>query len=479
MSDFRPVRYEPSARQWLERLRRKEISSVELTEHVLERLEDARDLNAVVSSDADAALAQAAHADARRATGAHGALLGLPVTVKDSLEAEGLPSLSGSLARVGHVVRRDATVVRRMREAGAVVVAKTNVPEYTWSYETDNVVSGRTVHPLDPKRTPGGSSGGEAALLGADASIVGVGTDGGGSIRVPSHYCGTVGLRPTAGLVPETGCWPSTRDTGMIDMSTIGPMARYVEDAELLLPVLAGPDGFDPFVGPAALLDPGRAAPGLRVGFYISDGVATADVATVEAVVSAARTLEDAGCLVEEVVPPDVSQATTIFFGMMAADGGARARADLAGANGRHIGQMQSLLDELARQELGVAGYFALFRRWMALRAAVRSFVAAYDVVLAPVTVGAAPFHGCTPGNEAPLESYDVFNFTHTYSVAGLPVAVVPVAADAGLPLGVQIVANPFHDRVALSAASLFEAARQGGSVLTGVPEAPDHPLHS
>ncbi len=469
MSDLRCSRLEPSACEWLERLGRRDISSVELTQHVLDRLDGAKHLNAVVSSDADSALAHAARADVGRTSRADGILLGLPVTVKDSLEAVGLPSLSGSLARVGHLVHRDATVVRRLREAGAVVVAKTNVPEYTWSYETDNVVSGRTVHPLDSTRTPGGSSGGEAALLGADASIVGIGTDGGGSIRVPSHYCGTVGLRPTAGLVPETGCWPSTRDTGMLDMSAVGPMTRYVEDAALLLPVISGPDGIDPFVGPAPLLDPGVAATSLHVGFYTRDGVATPDAVTVEAVASAARALETAGCLVEEVAPPDVSQASAIFFGMMAADGGARARQDLAHANGRHVGQLKSLLDALEGQRLDAEGYFALFRRWAQLRATIRSFVAAYDVVLAPVAVGAAPPHGCTPGTNAPLETYDVFNFTHTFSVAGLPVAVVPVAEAAGLPLGVQVVANPFHDRVALSAAALLETARQG-SVLTGAP---------
>lgn len=478
MSDFRPRRHEPSACQWLERLRRRDVSSVELTEHVLERLEGARSLNAVVSSDADRALAQAEQADAQRSTGASGPLLGLPITVKDSLEVEGLPSFSGSLARLEHVVQRDAAVVRRLCDAGAIVVAKTNVPEYTWSYETDNVISGRTVHPLDPKRTPGGSSGGEAALLGADASIVGIGTDGGGSIRVPSHYCGTVGLRPTAGLVPETGCWPSTRDTGMIDMSSIGPMARYVEDAELLLPLLAGPDGVDPFVSPAPLVDSRAPATTFRVGFYTSDSVATPDTATREAIASAARTLEAAGCEVAEVTPPDVARATTIFFGMMAADGGARARDDLAGANGRHVVQMQSLLDALAGQRLDAAGFFSLFRRWSELRAAVRSFVSAYDVILAPVTVGAAPLHGCSPGTDVPLESYEVFNFTHTYSIAGLPVAVVPIAADAGLPLGVQIVANPFHDRVALSAASLLEAAHPRGSAPVHS-DVPGHDLHS
>ena len=462
MPEVRVPRHEPSACEWLARLGRRELSSVELTRLVLERIDGVTQLNAVVTCDPDAALEQASRADARRAVADGGGLLGLPVTVKDSLEARGLPSLSGSLARVGHVPRRDATVVRRLREAGAVIVAKTNVPEYTWSYETDNVVTGRTLHPLDPARTPGGSSGGEAALLGADASIVGVGTDGGGSIRVPSHYCGTVGLRPTAGLVPETGCWPPTRDTGMIDMSTVGPMARYVEDLELLLPVLAGPDGIDPFVDPTPLVDARVATTPLRVGYYLRDGLANPGSATCDALVAAARALEASGCRVEEAEPPDVSSATSIFFGMMAADGGARARDDLAAAKGSHTDQMRELLAALENEHLDTPGYFALFRRWAALRALVRGFLASYDVVLAPVTVGPAPLHGCTPGTDVPLESYDVFNLTHTYSVAGLPVAVVPVGIDEALPIGIQIVANPFHDRVALAVAAMLEGRRGG-----------------
>ncbi len=460
MPDVQVPRHEPSACEWLDRLGRRELSSVELTRSVLERIEAVAQLNAVVTCDPDAALEQAGRADARRAAGGGGELLGLPVTVKDSLEVEGLPSLSGSLARVGHVPRQDATVVRLLREAGAVIVAKTNVPEYTWSYETDNVVTGRTLHPLDPARTPGGSSGGEAALLGADASIVGIGTDGGGSIRVPSHYCGTVGLRPTAGLVPETGCWPPTRDTGMVDMSTIGPMARYVEDLELILPILAGPDGIDPFVGPAPLVAPNVATSALRVGYYLRDAVASPGSATCDAVVAAARALEAEGCRVEETVPPDVSSATSIFFGMMAADGGTRAREDLAAASGSHTDQLRELLDALEKERLDAAGYFALFRRWAALRAVVRGFLASYDVVLAPVAIGPAPLHGCTPGTDVPLESYDVFNLTHTYSVAGLPVAVVPIGAENGLPIGVQVVANPFHDRVALAVATILEGRR-------------------
>ena len=173
-------------------------------------------------------LAAADEADRERAAGAGATLLGLPVTIKDTLDVEGWPTTAGVVAARDRIAASDSSVARRLREAGAIVVAKTNVPECSSDAETDNALFGRTDNPHDHARTPGGSSGGEAALMGADASLVGIGVDGGCSIRLPSHYCGGVGIRPTAGRVPETGLWPSTRATGMFDLSCIGPMGRYV-----------------------------------------------------------------------------------------------------------------------------------------------------------------------------------------------------------------------------------------------------------
>jgi Asp-tRNA(Asn)/Glu-tRNA(Gln) amidotransferase A subunit family amidase len=454
---------EPSAREWLRRLEARTLSARELAEHVLARLDAVVSLNAVVARDDDATLAAAAAADDARARGSTQPLLGLPVTVKDSLDAVGLPTTCGSHARDGFLPERDATVVARLRAAGAIPVAKTNVPEYTWSYETENALHGRTTHPLDPDRTPGGSSGGEAAVLGADASLVGLGTDGGGSIRVPSHYCGIAGLRPTAGRVPETGCWPSTRDTGYVDMSTIGPMARYVEDLELLLPVIAGPDGVDPFVHGVALRD-GSAVEveRLRVAWYTQDGTWPIGPAAAAAVSAAAGALAELGCRVEEASPPDLSSATELFFSLMAADGGARARADLAPAGGNHAPQLRRLLEDLRPLAVDASGFLELVGRLFAFRAQVRAFVARYDVVLAPPAPGPAPLHGCTPGTDEPLESYDAFNCSHVYSAAGLPVAVVRVAEDAGLPLGVQVVAQAFREDVALAVAGALETSLGG-----------------
>lgn len=441
----------PSGSRLLRLLEARELSAREAVEQVLSRLDEVEALNAVVARDDDAALRAADAADDVRRRGESRPLLGLPLTVKDSIAVAGLPCASGSWARRDLVPDRDATVVARVRAAGAIVVAKTNVPEYTWSYETDNDVFGRTVNPLDPERTCGGSSGGEAALLGAGASLAGIGTDGGGSIRVPSHYCGVAGLRPTAGLVPETGCWPPTRDTGMLDMNAVGPMARRVEDLGLLLRVLAGADGVDPFVQGVRPGDPAAVDVGaLRVAFYVDDGVYPVSRETADAVRAAAAALG-----AEEAAPPDLSAATELFFALMAADGGARARVDTAG--GGHVPQFAQLLEEIRPLAVDAGGFFELARRMFELRATVRSFVARYDAVICPVTAGPAPLHGCTPGTDEPIESYLPFNYTHAFSIAGLPVAVVRVGAERGLPLGVQVVAPAFDDHVALAVAGALE----------------------
>ncbi len=455
---------QPTAAEWLRRLRDRELSARELTEQTLGRIEAAgQELNAVAALDADAALAAAGEADRARADGATGPLLGLPVTIKDTLAAAGLPFRSGSFAREHHVAESDSTVVARLREAGAIVVAKSTTPEYAWSYETESALQGRTLNAFDPARTSGGSSGGEGALLGADASIVGVGTDGGGSIRVPSHYNGIVGLRPSVRLVPETGCWPTTRDTGMLDMVCVGPMGRSVDDVELILRTIAGRDDADPFVAVEGYSGDLRAVDvsSLRVGFYAQDRVWPATEGTEAAVRRAADALAGAGAAVEEVTPPPLEEATDLFFRMMVADGGARVRADLEPAGGRHIEQMLFVLEMTKGFGLDADGLFALLGRWAAFRSRMLQFVDAYDVMLSPVTPAPAPLHGCQPGDE-PLESYVPWSNVMAYTMAGVPVAVVPAGSERGLPVGVHLAAAPFAEEVALAAAAAVEEALGG-----------------
>jgi amidase len=482
---------EPSATTWLARLEAGEVSSRELVERTLARIEAANGkLNAVTDIHPERSLAAADEADRERAAGgrsggsAGGAdaddasrpLLGLPVTIKDTLDVEGWATTAGVVSARDRIAERDSSVVRRLREAGAIVVAKTNVPECSSDAETDNALFGRTDNPHDTARTPGGSSGGEAALMGADASLVGIGVDGGCSIRLPSHYCGGVGIRPTGGRVPETGLWPSTRATGMFDLSCVGPMGRYVEDLELLLGVIAGADGVDPLSPPVPVPSFGESDATLRVGFYTEDPHTVPTAATVKAVQRAAEAIGGAGEIgspsaprgwragsVEEIDAPPAADANDVVFGAIGADGGSHIK-EIAG-DGPHTARFQDFLDNALPSEVPSAVEFeAQMRRLFTLRAAIRAHIAPYDIVVCPVAPGPAPLHNEAPaeGEGAKADGYSWLNYASTYSVAGLPVAVVPAGEESGLPLGVQIVANPFRDDVALAAAHRVESALAG-----------------
>ncbi len=454
----------PSACSYLEQMKKGDISSEELVKQTLDRINSVNDkLNAVVDSDDERSLSLAKQADKARAKGSELPLLGLPITIKDSIDVDGFVCTGGSFAREHHRPK-DSSCAARLREAGAILIAKTNCPEYSSSYETDNAIFGRTNHPANLEHTPGGSTGGEAALLGADASLVGIGLDGGGSIRVPSHYVGIAGIRPTVGRVPDTGSWPETRDTGYRDLMCIGPMARYVEDLALLLPIMSGPDWLDPYSTPAPLGDMNQVKTSeMKVGYYDYDGTIEVSDETKSAIQAAVKALEANGASVSKVTPPDLSQATSIFFSMAGADGGVRTWKDLEGCNGRHHEQFKALLDGFG-DPLPLAEFFDLQGRFFEFRAMMRQFVAAYDVIICPVSTGPAPKHGCTPygAKQEDYLQYAAFNYVHAWAVAGVPGAVVNAGEQDGLPLGVQIVSQAFQEHLALAAAASIERALGG-----------------
>ena len=232
-----------TATQLAELIRNREISSEELTRRYLERIEQVNPKIRAVVALADDAVDRAREADAALAAGnPRGALHGVPMTIKDCFDTAGVVSTWGTVGRKDFVPSTDATVVRRLKDAGAVLLGKTNTPEFTLSFETYNKLHGFTNNPFALDHSPGGSSGGAAALIAASGTAFDIGTDYGGSIRVPSHCCGIVGIKPTSGSVARTGlCLPP----GMLTdaLSHAGPMARRVEDLALLLPIIWGPDG--------------------------------------------------------------------------------------------------------------------------------------------------------------------------------------------------------------------------------------------
>jgi amidase len=273
------------------------VSSVEVVQAFIERIDAVNGaVNSVVVVIRERAMEEARVADASRASGESVDLLhGVPFTAKDVLDSEGVETSAGMLDRVGVVPDEDAVAVARMRRAGAILLGKTNVPPGGSGGVTDNPLVGRTNNPYDRDRSPAGSSGGEAATHGAGASPVGLGSDSGGSLRVPAHNCGVATLKPTSGRVPNTGAFG--QPGGLTDTRTqIGPISRFVEDLMPVMRIIAGPDGRDGGVVPMPIGNPGTVEfRGLQVAYYTDDGCIHTTEETVGAVREAANALLSAG----------------------------------------------------------------------------------------------------------------------------------------------------------------------------------------
>jgi amidase len=437
---------------------RREVSSMEVVEACLARVAEVNPhINAVVRL-ADGAPEAARRADEDLAAGTvRGPLHGVPFTIKDSLDTAGVITTAGTIGWANRVPDRDATVVARLRAAGGILLGKTNTPEFTWSDETDNDVYGRTSNPYDLDRTPGGSSGGPAAIVAAGGSPFDIGSDTGDSIRQPAHVCGIAGIKPTSGRVPRTGHWPGF--TGLLESFTqLGPMARRVEDLVLLLPLIAGPDGEDPHVPPVPLRDATDVpVGGLRVAMFTDNGIRTPTPETILAVEAAARALEAAGASVEVRVPPDLGAAWDAWDGLIRADGWSWLRRLIAAAGTPGMGSYDTrgwLADAspLPGDTLG-----ALVERADEIRSRMLRWIQGTDLVVCPVMPQPAIRHGESTAAWFGDTYSDVHNLT------GWPAAVVRGGTSPeGLPIGVQLVARPWREDVALAAALVIEAASGG-----------------
>jgi amidase len=441
-------------------IRKKEISAYELVRACLGRIEEVNPrLNAVVQVSTELALEEAREADQALARGdVVGALHGVPFTLKDAIETKGMVCTGGTEGRSHYIPNDDAVVVKRLRQAGAILLGKTNCPELGWAWEADNLIYGRTNNPYDLILSPGGSSGGESAIIAAGGSPFGLGSDAGGSVRFPAHCTGIASIKPTSGRVPRTGHFPGPG--GLLDaIWQIGPLARYVEDLALVLPLISGVDGQDPAIVPMSLGDP-RAIDlrRLRCAFHTDNGIVAPSAEISAAVKKAAAALAAAGVPVDEVRPPAIAQTYEIYLGLFTADGGAGIESVLKEAGTQRIHPLMQRVLELQRQGgKSVAELAALVGRWDAFRREMLSFMSNYDVLLCPVCSFAGMVHGST------YDRLSCFSYTMTSNLTGWPAAVVRGGtAQNGLPVGVQIVARPWREDVALAVAQVLQEALGG-----------------
>jgi fatty acid amide hydrolase len=490
-----------------------QVSAMQAVEAHIARIEQVNPkLNAVVVKRYDAARAEARQADEKRARGeVLGPLHGLPIAIKESLDLQGTPSTFGLTWRAKILATQNDVYVQRLKDAGAIILGKTNVAQLLFYFESNNPVYGQTKNPWNLNRTPGGSSGGQAAILATGGAALGIGTDLGGSLRVPATFCGIASLKPTAGRLPDVGRYSMPIGQRAI-VSQVGPMARNVADVALGLEVLNG--GRNPQAEPPMPLGDYRKVDvsQLRVAFYTDDGTFKVAPAVARAVREAAEGLKRLGAQVTEWTPPNVNAALDIAYGVFGSDGTHSLRATLKGEKAEpavaslttmgsksrtFIRALGTLLNTVGQKGLASGirtfGYQDTQHYWGLVEAQMdyqRQFMEAldkgaggpFDIILCPANALPAWTHG------ASRDLITAGAYSILYNVLGYPAGVVPFtrvqAAEAvgraaskdmveqvalkteqdsaGLPVGVQVVARPWREHVALAAMLALEGlARQ------------------
>lgn len=511
---MKPELIELSASELVRRIASGEVTTAEAVEAHIARVEQVNPaINAVVVKRYDAARAEAREVDARRERGEPlPPLAGVPVTVKECLDLEGTASTFGIQTRAAHRAESDEVHVARLRAAGAIVIGKTNVSQCLIYTEADNPVYGRTNNPWNADRTSGGSSGGEAAIIAAGGSKLGLGTDIGGSVRIPAHFCGVASIKPTSGRLDDMGRFSVPAGQRAIP-SQVGVFGRYVEDVALGLEVANGGRqtsdvGHRP-LGDWTAVD----VRGLKVAYYVDDGSFTPAPALQRAVREAAEILRRAGAEVSEWTPPAVPDALALYGRILLADRMAGMKKALAGSrkspqvaqlilsaaiptplHGTLRRLLRALGQETMAHNLEAAGPAGTRHYWAAVEAQIdyqQRFASEldnaaggpFDLILTPPSSLPAFTHGST------RDLLTAGAYSALYNLLGYPAGVVPftrVGADeesirqpgrdmiqklaqqiergsAGLPVGVQVVARPWQEHVALAAMRVIEeAARKG-----------------
>ena len=434
-------------------IEQREVSPVEVAEAFVKQISELNPaLNAIVTLAPDLMERARAAEDAVMRGDRLGALHGVPITVKDTIETAGLRTTSGSKMRANYVPDTDAPAVARLKAEGAIILGKTNPAEMAMDYTADNPVFGRTNHPLNAELTPGGSSGGEAVAIATYMSPGGLGSDLAGSVRIPAHFCGICGLKPTTGRIPGEGQFPP--GTGPYSLgAVIGPMARRVDDLRRLLAVLSDEryqGGLDQLADAC-------------VAWYADDGVAPVTTETSAAVRAAAGALAAAGLTVQECRPPHVERGNEMWLKLFSRASVVQLRKVYAGhenEGGSFVSWRLRTADDNPSPPLDeyIAGWMERDR----LREELLRWMEATPLIVAPVGATPAYPHDTLKVvvDETSMGTFRAFSYAQTFNVFDLPVVTVPAGrSNDGLPIGVQIVGRPFAEEMVLAAAEIVEEA--------------------
>lgn len=446
-------------------IRSKKVSPAEVVDAHLRRAEALHSrLDAFVHLDATGAHERARAAEKAVMRGESlGPLYGVPLTIKSCIDVADWPCPAGSVLRKDYVAQQDAVLVARLKKAGAILLGNTNTPEFLMHYETDNALSGKTSNPWNLSYSAGGSSGGETAAIASGCSAGGVGSDGGGSIRVPAHFTGICGLKPTPGRVPATGHFPPCGGA-FTWIGVVGPMARTVADVRTLFSVMQGPDAGDPMSArvPFHSVDDSELK-NLRIGILESDALGRATPETESALLIAANHLAAQGFDVELLRLNCLDRALGLwwfFFGPVIAHVFAPT------ISGKEELLSPQLRDYLRHAEppapVTLDQFLSACAERDALRAEILRQMSEVPVLISPVSAGPAFRHGQGTWRPGAEQCYrDTMRFSQWLNLVGLPGASVPVGVSPeGLPIGIQVIGRPHDEELVLAVAEHVERSR-------------------
>jgi Asp-tRNA(Asn)/Glu-tRNA(Gln) amidotransferase A subunit family amidase len=457
-----------------EQIRNKKLSPVELVDAHLSRIERLNpSLNAFIEIDFDGARRAARQAEEKITRNETlGLLHGVPISIKSSIEVQGMRCEAGTRLRAGVIAKQDAPLVERLRAAGAIILGTTNAPELLMAWETDNLLYGRTNNPWDLSRTAGGSSGGESAAVASGCSAGGVGSDGGGSIRVPAHFCGICGLKPTPGRIPATGHFPNS--VGPFALTgVVGPMTRTIADLKVFFEAMQGPDDGDPSAAPVPVhWSSQQELKKTRIAYFEDDGRTPVTPETRASVRKAADLLLRAGFQVEAFRPQKLEKARQLWWKFFGITGGMLVGEMVKGHEQELSPITKEFLEWVAEGPSHTTA--SLLDMWIqrdVVRMEIFKQMQEFPILLCPAAAIPAFHHGerswqiegqIAGKAEAKTVKYlDAWSYTEWFNLLGMPASVLPIGQSSeGLPIGVQIAGKPWQEELVLSIAEVLERER-------------------